>query len=295
MRTFWGAVTEISDLGVVAEHCPHCQRLMGCLLRSVCRGDHVLFVKMAQRTRECSCLCTTCLQTFPGEPYWHYAAVVPAREAQQMELESLLAKTNPVLADRIHFQQQIRDLGGDHRFAVAYEQLEGMRPGVLRADLLRQLLDWHNLDDPQRAKLAKDIGALARAWQFARQTAVGFPRPAGCLTYVVAALVVGLVFLCVPAARSWLGGAITAVSVLIAAAAIDHLRLTQSVCRWTRNVLIPQAQEAGVSLDCLVAVVDDIPGSKLGLTEELWPMKEQLPTICRILIAAGRSCPEAGG
>ena len=24
MRTFYGAVTEINDLGTVAEHCPHC-------------------------------------------------------------------------------------------------------------------------------------------------------------------------------------------------------------------------------------------------------------------------------
>jgi hypothetical protein len=53
-------------------------------------------------------------------------------------------------------------------------------------------------------------------------------------------------------------------------------------------VLIPEAQDADVSLDCLVAVVDDVPGSRLGLTEELWPMKEQLQTICRLLVAQGK-------
>lgn len=288
MRKFWGAFTEICDLGVVAEHCPHCERLTSCLLRSVHLGNYVFFVKMAEPTQERSCMCTGCLKTFPGEPDWHYAAVAPIREAHKMDLESLLAKTNPVLADRIRFKEQIRDLGGDDRFAVAYEHLEGMRPGALRADLLRKLLEWHRLEEVQRTELGCHIGALARAWQFVRQMAIGFPESAGCLTYVVAALAVGLAVLCVPAARSWVGGTIIAASALIAAAVVHHILLAQSVCRWTRNVLIPHAQEDGVSLDCVVAVVDDVPASRLKLTEDLWPMKDQLQTICGILITEGK-------
>jgi hypothetical protein len=271
MRTFWGAFTEISDLGVVVEQCPHCERLTCCLLRSVCRGDYVFFVKTAEPTRESSCLCTGCLKTFPGKPQWHYAAVVPIREAHEMGLESLLTKTNPVLADRIHFKQQICDLGGDDRFAIAYERLEGLRPGALRADLLRKLLDWHQLEEVQRNELAQRIGALARAWQFARQMAGGFPAAGGCLAYFVAAFAVGLLLLCVPALRNWVGGTITVVCGLVAAAVVHHILLARSVCQWTRDILVPQAEDAGVSLDCVVAVVDDVPGSRLGLTEELWP------------------------
>jgi hypothetical protein len=288
MRTFWGAITEISDLGAVAENCPHCERLMCCLLRSVCLGNYVCFVRLAEPARESSCLCTGCLKTFQGQPHWHYAAVVPIREAHRMGLESLLAKTNPVLADRIHFQEQIRDMGGDDRFAVAYEHLEAIRPGALRLDLLQKLLDWHQLKEEQRAELTQHIGALARAWQFAREMAIRFPSSANWLPYVMAAIVAGLVFLCAPVTRSWIWGTITAVSCLIAAAVVDHVLLRQSVCRWARDVLVPQAQDAGVSLDSMVAVVDDVPGSRLGLTEELWPMKNQLQTICEILIAEGK-------
>lgn len=291
MRTFWGAATEISDLGVVAEHCPHCQCLMSCLLRSVCRGDYVCFVKTAGWSWETSYLCTGCHKTFPGEPYWHYAAVVPIREAQTMELDCLLAKTNPVLADRIHFKQQLSELGGDDRFAAAFEHLERMRPGALRADLLRELLDWQRLEEEQRAELGEHISALTRAWRFTRQMAIGFPVSAGCLTYVVAALVVGLVLLCLPAARGWLGGTIVAVSGLIAAAVVHHMLLMQSVRRWTRNVLIPKAQDADVSLDYVISIVDDVPGSKVGLADDLWPMKEQLQTICATLIAEGKLQP----
>jgi hypothetical protein len=118
--------------------------------------------------------------------------------------------------------------------------------------------------------------------------AIGFPASAGCLTYVVAVSGVGLVLLCVPAARGWLGGTITVVPGLIVAAVVHHILLAKSVCRWTCNVLIPRAQEANVCLKCVVAVVDDVPGSKLGLTEELWPMKDQLQTICGLLTAEGK-------
>lgn len=291
MRTFWRAITEVSDLGVVAEHCPHCERLTCCLLRSLCRGNHVFFLRLAEPTRETSCLCTGCLRTFPAKPAWHYATVVPINEAHEMGLENLLAKTNPVLADRIHLKEQIRDLGGDDRFAVAYEQLEQMRPGALRAELLRKLLDWHRLEEPERIELARRIAALTRAWQLARQVAGGFPASAGCLPFVVAALPAGLALLFVPAAYGWLWAAIAAVSCLVAAAAAHHLLLTRSVCRWTREVLIPQAQDTDVSLDCVIAVIDDVPGSRLGLKEELWPVKDQLQAICRILNADGKLPP----
>ena len=32
MRTIWGPVTEVRDLGVVAEQCPYCEQVMPCCL-----------------------------------------------------------------------------------------------------------------------------------------------------------------------------------------------------------------------------------------------------------------------
>jgi hypothetical protein len=287
MRTIWGAVTEIRDLGVVAEHCPHCERLMSCLLRSVCRGDYVFFVKLPQALQESSCLCTGCLKAFPCV-YWRYAAVVPIEEAKVLPLDDLMARTNPVMAERLQFKEQVHALGGDARFAVAYEHLEAMRPGALRSELLRHLLDWDRLGEEQRALLGQQIGARARAWHFARQMAPGFPAHTGCLTVAAAALVVGLAFLCVPALRHWLWGTVTVAASLIAAASISSMLQTRCVCRWTRRVLITEAQAANLSLDCFVAVVDDVPGSRLGLMEDLWPIKAQLETIRRVLIAEGK-------
>jgi hypothetical protein len=288
MRPIWGAVTEISDLGVVAEQCPHCERFMPCLLRSMCRGESVLFVKMTEPFREYSCLCTGCLKAFPCGCSWRYAAVLPIQEAKALPMEVLLSRTNPVLAERIQFKQQVGALGGDTRFAVAYEQLEAMRPGALRSEMLRRLLEWDRLDEEQRALLREQVGARARAWQLARQLAGGFPRTIGCLTLPVVALVVGLAFLSAPAIRSWLWGSVTVAAGLIAAALFNTMLRTRCVRRWTRRVLIPEAQEANVSLDCFVAVVDDVPEWWMGLPDNLWPMKDQLDTIRGVLTAEGK-------
>jgi hypothetical protein len=244
-------------------------------------------MKTAAPTKESSCLCTVCLKALPCE-HWRYATVVPIREAKALPIEDLLARTNPGLAERLQLKEQISALGGDAGFGVAYEQLESMRPGALRSRLLEQLLDWNGLTVEQRPLLGQQIGADARAWQFACQIAPAFPGHAGCLPAALAALVVWSAFLWVPAVHGWLWGSVTLAAGLGAAALTRHLLVTRNVCQWTRKVLIPEAQDANVSLACLLAVVDDVPGSRLGMTEELWPIKIELETIRRVLSAEGR-------
>ena len=287
MRTIWGPATEIIDLGVVAEHCSHCAQIMPCLLRSVCRGNYVFFMKAAAPTKESSCLCTVCVKAFPCEQ-WRYAAVLKIREAKVLPLEDLLARTNPGLAERLQLKEQICALGCDARFGVAYEQHEGMRPGALRSSLLTQLLNWDRLTAEQQDRLVQQIADQTRAWQFAWQIAPAFPGHTGCLTVALAALVVWLAFLWVPAVHSWLWGGVTVAAALGAAALTSRLIQTRRVFRWTRKILIPEAQEANVSLASFLDVVDDVPESRLAMMEELWPVKTELETIRGILIADGQ-------
>jgi hypothetical protein len=284
MPKFWGAATEIIDLGVVAELCPHCERIMPCLLRSVCRGHYVCFVKTTGLTIERSCLCTGCHKPFVGE-HWRYAAVLPIGEAKALAPDDLLARTNPCLAERIQLKEQIRALGGDQRFAVAHEQLDQMRPGALRSGLLRQLLAWDRLPGEQRTLLAQQVAARARAWQFSRQIAPAFPEPTASLAVLVAALVMGPVFLWIPGARSWLWGGATVIAGLVAAWLVGSTIYSRRVRQWTRQTLIPEAREANISLACLLDVVDDV--SELSLMQDLWPMKEQLETIRGVLTSEG--------
>jgi hypothetical protein len=285
-----GAATEITDLGVVAESCPHCAQIMPCLLRSVCRGHYACFVKTADPWVERSCLCTGCHKTFRGE-HWRYTAALPIREATALPLGELLARTNPGLAERIELKEQVRALGGDHRFAVAYEHLEQMRPGALRSRLLRQLLTWDRLPEEQRTALAEQIAARALAWQFCRQIAPAFPDDAAPLAAVVAALVIGSVFLWIPEARTWLWGGATVVTGLAAACLVGNAISVRRVRQWTRLTLITEAQDANISLGCLLDVVDDVPGSGRGLMEDLRPMKVQLETIREVLTSDGILSP----
>jgi hypothetical protein len=287
MRSMWGPVTEIRDLGVVAEECPHCERVTPCLLRSVYRGSYVLFVKTAAPTEESSSLCTVCLKALPCQR-WRYSAVVPLRKAKALSIENLLARTNPGLVERLQLRKYIRALGGDAAFGLAYEHVERLRAGVLQSNLLKQLLGWDGLSVEQRDALRQFIADHARAWQFACQIATSFPRHAGFGQAALVAFVVWSMFLWVPAVRSWLWGSITLLAGLVGGALTWQLILRRNVRQWTRKVLLPEAQDANVSLACLLAVVEDIPESHLGMLEDLWQLRNELETVRGVFSADGR-------
>jgi hypothetical protein len=109
----------------------------------------------------------------------------------------------------------------------------------------------------------------------------------------VAALVMGPVFLWIPGARSWLWGGVTVVAGLVAAWLVGEAIYIRRVRQWTRQSLFPEAQHANISLACLLDVVNDVPGSRLGLMEDLWPMKVQLETIRGVLTCDGILRPMA--
>jgi hypothetical protein len=152
---------------------------------------------------------------------------------------------------------------------------------------LAQLLNWGRLSEQQRTALAEQIASQSRACQFARQIASTFPIPPIYLTLGVIALV-GSIFLWLPAARSWLWGSVTVVAGVAAAAFSNHLLLSRKVRQWTREVLVPEAHDARVSLACVLAVVEDVPQTRLGMSEELWPLKAELETIHSVLVADGK-------
>ena len=129
MRTIWGPVTEVRDLGVVAEQCPYCEQVLPCFLRSVCRGHYVFFVKTTVPTGETSCLCTVCLKAFPCE-HWHYADLVSIREAKALPVEDLLARTNPGLAERRQLNEQIGP-GGRYRLRSCLSAARGNAIGCV--------------------------------------------------------------------------------------------------------------------------------------------------------------------
>jgi hypothetical protein len=287
MRRLWGPVTEIQDLGVVAEHCPCCERVTPCLLRSLGHGNYVFFVKVLAPTRESSCLCTCCLEGFPSE-HWRYAGLVSCREAKKLPMEEVVARTNPTLAERFELKEQIGALGGDTDFAKAFEQLDGLWAGPMRSRLLRQLQTWNRLPQEQRAELGREIEARVRAWHFARRLAPAFPTNSGCLLVALPALVIWSAFLWAPPVRSWLWGSIVLFAGLGAAAFFKHVVLNRRICQWTRETLISEAHQANVSLKCFIAVLEDLPDWPLRRMEDIWPLCVERDTIRGELVAAGK-------
>ncbi len=287
MGIIGGPVTEVRELGVVAEQCPCCARVKSCTVRAVCQGWRFFFVKKAADPKEISCVCGTCGTSFPCE-LWRYAMLLPAPQASALAVKDLLEQTNPRLAERLQLQEQVYSLGGDARFAAAYEQLEGMRPGELRSLLLQHLLVWDCLGEEQRARLVQRIGDCARAWLVARQVAPGFPEHAGTLPAFLAALAAWSAFAWAPAVRDWIWGPLVALAGCGAAALTAHVLLKRRVRGWSREVLVPAAQRANVSLACFLGVVDDLPGTRQHVMDDTWPLKDQVETIRGVLAADGR-------
>ena len=247
---------------------------------------HVLFVPLAGSAKEISCRCAACGGSFPCE-LWRYPALLPASQAATLSAEELLARTNPGLADRVQWKQQACELGCDARFAAAYEQLEGLRPGPLHADLRKQLLDWEQLDDDDRDLLGKRIAACTRGWKVARQVAHGFPGDAGSLAALAAALLVWSAFLWAPFVRGWLAATVTVMAGCGAAALTGNLLLARRLRCWVRESLVPVAQRANVSLPCFLAVVEDLPGTRQHILDDTWPLKDQVERIRAVLATEG--------
>ncbi len=200
-----GPGNEVRELGVVAEQCPCCSRVRPCTVRAVFQGRRFFLRKKSAVPKETTCLCGTCGISFPCE-LWRYPVLVPAADAAVLPADDLLTRTNPRLAERLQLQEQVSALGGDPRFATAYEQLEGMRAGELHSLLLQHLLMWDCLGEEQRARLVQRVGDCSRSWQVARQVAPGFPEQAGTLPAFLAALAVWSAFAWAPAVRDWVWG-----------------------------------------------------------------------------------------
>ena len=206
MPKFWGAVTEIIDLGVVAEWCPHCEQIMPCLLRSVCRGHYACFVKTTGPTLERS---------------------LPVYRLPQAVSGRALALRGGPPDQRGQSPSAGRPTGADQPVpGRAYPaERAGSRPGrrsplcgrlrTARADAARRLalgLASAAARLGPAAGGAEDLPRGASRGSGPRLSirpamAPAFPGYTVSVAAIVAALAMGPAFLWVPAPRRWLWGA----------------------------------------------------------------------------------------
>src|SRR5262245_11674667 len=99
MWVIWGDVSDVKDIGTVAERCPHCGCVSLCRVAARSQGYHLYFITLASAVTEALGTCRSCGGQFRCE-LWRYQSLVPDIEAVTITMESLLERTNPSLKER---------------------------------------------------------------------------------------------------------------------------------------------------------------------------------------------------
>ena len=273
MWLVWGPATDATELGVVADRCPHCRRLSPCRVTGITQGVHVYFVTVASTVTEAFCTCHSCGAQFPCE-LWQYSRILTPSEALMLPLDALLTRTNPSLRERLTWEARLQQHRADSQFAAAVQSMEQLRHGELRRGLMNDLLDWDQMDQRQRAEVVKEAEASARSLQLAKSVAKRLPRMAGCWLAALVCLAVWSAVLWVPALGNLLWGGATILAGTMLGAAIWRAILSRRMRRWTREVLAPESQRSGIDLQRFVAVLRDLPAPNPHSLDELRDLKD---------------------
>ena len=277
-------------MGLIADECPQCNRVTRCLVteRGGFVGGLVFGIPFVLPLSSVHCVCGECGHEFHSRSGAEDRAV-PPEVAAGLDIDALLGLTNPDL-------WQARTLSGlraDPRLPDAFLLLDRLAPGPLRFGLRAAVARWPALGEPDRADLLGRVEACARAEGFARSMAGRYTiGAAGCLAGVAVAagvwVAAGLTFV----GLGTLGWALVAVVGLVAGGVPGWL-LSQARDRWwVRDVLLPEADRAGVLPAWVLAVVEGTTAPR-GAGDELGELRGIGPAL-RAELAAGGGGPEGG-
>ncbi len=283
----YGRYTDPREMGVVADQCPHCDRLSPCSITGYYRRTHLYFITFSEHVASGECCCGACGNRFPRE-VGQYREIVPAGEAATMMIETLLERTNPDLKDRLLWAQQRRALAEDERFESANQSIEQLRPGPLRTELQEALRQWGQLSEEQRTELRHTATESVRALHFAESVASQLPGPVGCLPACLACLAVWSAFLWTSAGRRLLWSVALVFAGFAAGAVVLQHLFNRRVRRWTREVLIPEGETWGVDFGRLIAILKDLADSSYRARDELDGWRANARTLIKGLVAAGK-------
>lgn len=272
MWIIWGPASDVKEVGVVAERCPHCGRLSACRVTAYSEGIHLYGITMASAVTHAIGACSSCGGQFPCE-LWQYKEPLPLEAAFAIPIETLLERSNPLLKERLAWESRLEAHQADPQFVAVVKSMEQLRSGEIRRSLMNDLLRWGQLNEKQRLALVTDADASARSVQLARSVAGRLPRTTGCVLAALICLAVWSAVLWAPVLRTLLwGGAIVLAGAMLGAFAW-HAILNRRIHRWTREVLIPESKQAGVDLRRFVTVLGDLPPPGPHSLDELRELK----------------------
>jgi hypothetical protein len=278
MWIIWGPASDVKEVGVVAERCPHCRRLSACRVTAYSEGVHLYGVTMASAVTHAICTCSACGGQFPCE-LWRYSNPLPLDAAFAIPIETLLERSNPLLKERLAWEARLEEHQADGQFAAAVKSMEQLRPGEIRRSLMNDLLRWGQMNGEQRAAVVTEADASARSVQLAKSVAGRLPRTTGCLLAALVCLAVWSMLLLAPVLRTVLWGGAIVLGGAMLGAFTWHAILKRRIEHWTREVLIPESKEAGVDLRKFITVLGDLPPPGPHGLDELRELKGHEATI----------------
>jgi hypothetical protein len=272
-------------MALIADLCPQCQRVTRCQVAervSVIGG--VLFgIPFVLPSSSVTCSCGECGSEFRSLTWDHLKAVSPS-EAVSLDLEALLRLTNPALKERL----ALSELRANPRLREAFQLLDQLTPGGLRAELTDTLKRWERLADGQQERILGKVENCSEAVRFARSMVGRYSiGTAGCLVGALAC--VGVWSGCLVALGGGLnlwGWVAVAAAGLAAGSVVSRLLWGIRDRRWMKEVLVPEAQQAGIGLGWLLAVLEDGPPLQ-RVEDELRGLRELAPALRAQLAPSG--------
>jgi hypothetical protein len=203
--------------------------------------------------------------------------------AAGLDTDALLGLTNPDLWRA----QTLSGLRADPRLRDAFLLLDRLAPGPLHFGLRDAVFRWPALGESDRADLIAKVEACARAEEFGRAMAKQYTMGlVGCVAGVVVAVGVwvagGLMF----ARLSALGWALVGIGGLAAGGLPGWLLSQTRDRRWVRDVLLPEADVAGVQPRWVLAVLEGASTTR-GAEDKLDELRGIGPALQAELAARG--------
>jgi hypothetical protein len=277
-------------MALIADLCPNCQRVTRCSVveRNTLAGGILMGVPLVLPVSSVSCTCGECGFEFRSQFWDHGKSVAPA-EAGSLDLEALLARTNPSLREKL----TLAKLRENPRLGEAFGLYEGLTHGSLRASLKEALFRWPGLGGAGQDRLLADVGDCAKALAFARSVAGHYTfGAAGCVAALLGCA--GVWAGCLVAFGTDLasgGWAAVLVAGVVAGGLLSALFWGNRDRRWVRGVLLPEARRAGIRPEILLAVLEG-GGSPRQVEDELSLLRQLAPALRAELAASGEPAGE---
>jgi predicted Zn finger-like uncharacterized protein len=277
-------------MALIADLCPNCQRIPRCHVveRVSVTGGLIFGIPFVLPASSTSCSCGECGFEFRSQTWNHEKAVSPA-EAVSLNIEALLSLTNPALKETL----ALAELKAVPRLSKALHLLQQLTPGRLRTGLKDTLGQWTRLKEGQQERFLAQVHDCAEAFQFARSMAGRYTIGlVGCLAGILACVGVwsGCLLVLGTNLNLWAWVAVFGAGI-VAGALPSRLLWSRRDRRWVREVLLPEADRAGIRFGWLLAVLEDASALR-RVEDELRPLRELAPAIRAELASSGKAGDE---